>query len=820
MTWVDRVIRNNPELADLPIARRARNSIHLRKPGGENVALISPAPIHYLDGKEWKEISTALQYDAESGEYHAPGLPVRLTLDRLTKIGAYSQHTKRVGLWRPSEHAFIGQFDLPKGTIEGDSLVASGDWWEHRIRVTDIGLEETLTITKKKSILGARVTDWLVLETAISGRVFSDGAVDEYKYEDGKFPPPVATDANGNQPECKRFARTIDGVQYLYTGIPLSWLATAEYPVVIDPDYTGATSDAYIVGTDSATWSTARGTSASYDDGSWLLVLGTKGDAGYLVYRGYVSFDTSSIPDTDEVTDVKLRMTIYSQASDNLYISEYDWSEWAGDKSNATKRETAWDGALAATDKYLWGNCGSIATNTPTEGASMTNSYVSKTGTTYYALLTEKDKNDSAPSGWFRPLLYSHNYSDDAAYRPILVVTYSTPSTPEGSSRIISDLRGTRKNQFNIKPASALGAPSSGTYMKGDIHIDADGVIRTCITAGTPGTWREIARATDFYEKTEFLDEGGGLPVNAGSPIKLGETGEISYTMIPAVSTSAKGAIDALPDDPAQFFNGEGDWAGGREKLTGNRTYYVRTDGNDSNDGLTNTSGGAFATIQHAINTVCDDLDLSEASVTIQVGAGTYNENVTLRRYLASYGGARITLQGDTTTPSNVVISTSSGNCITASYLMACSWAIAGFKLVASSGSGIAVAWQSQVHIYEMEYGACSSRHIDVTYGAIVYLREDYTISGSAAYHIMVNGQAMVLALSSTVTLTGTPAFTYFTYVTRGGQLYIVNNTYSGSATGARYYVNLNSAIDTGASGATYLPGDTLGVTATGGQYN
>ncbi|WNS42856.1 hypothetical protein [Paenibacillus sp. MMS20-IR301] len=67
------------------------------------------------------------------------------------------------------------------------------------------------------------------------------------------------------------------------------------------------------------------------------------------------------------------------------------------------------------------------------------------------------------------------------------------------------------------------------------------------------------------------------------------------------------------------------------QQTTADITYYVRTDGSDSNTGLANTAGGAFKTIQKAVNMLparCIH------QVIINVAAGTYAENVAINDFV------------------------------------------------------------------------------------------------------------------------------------------------------------------------------------------
>lgn len=246
----------------------------------------------------------------------------------------------------------------------------------------------------------------------------------------------------------------------------------------------------------------------------------------------------------------------------------------------------------------------------------------------------------------------------------------------------------------------------------------------------------------------------------------------------------------------------------GRALLSANRTYFVRTDGSNSNDGLSNTAGGAFLTIQKAIDTACG-LDLSIYSVTITVGAGTFAGANTLKPYV---GAGPITIAGAGNT---TIVSAASDNAFFGSG--AGVWNINSMKLTTTtSGYGIFLSGITSVGCTGLEVGACGQGHFRSSAGARLRLFA-YTISGSAPLHYLCEYGAGITCVSVTVTLTGTPAFSsLFASCSKLGIIDVEAVTWSGSATGTRYLVNTNAVINS--VGGT-LPGSVAGSSATGGQY-
>lgn len=254
-----------------------------------------------------------------------------------------------------------------------------------------------------------------------------------------------------------------------------------------------------------------------------------------------------------------------------------------------------------------------------------------------------------------------------------------------------------------------------------------------------------------------------------------------------------------------------------REMLTANRTYYVRTDGSDSNTGLVDSAAGAFLTIQKAIDTVAG-IDLSTFDVTIDVANATWTPALTLKSLV---GDGTVTIFGDSGTPSNVVISTTSAAAFTAENIVG-KWKLQGLKIqTTTSGNGIFASGNVQVDIANLDFGACAAAHISPIAGAIVRAVANYAITGNAERHInATSGGKFLPSTAITVTLTGTPAFsTAFVQANRLGSIQGSSITYSGSATGKRYDSQGNSCIFTNGGGANFFPGDVAGTTTADGEY-
>lgn len=255
-----------------------------------------------------------------------------------------------------------------------------------------------------------------------------------------------------------------------------------------------------------------------------------------------------------------------------------------------------------------------------------------------------------------------------------------------------------------------------------------------------------------------------------------------------------------------------------RERLSSARTYYVRSDGSDSNNGLANTSGGAFLTIQKAVNVVSSSLDIAAGvTVTIQVADGTYTGAVDLPIYV---GAGAISIVGNTTTPENCIVSVTNANCFSCNSKTA--YSVSGFKLqTTTAGAGLNASNGGTINFASCDFGACVDQHIRVSAGAFITAKGNYSISGGSSGHWYAITGGVITTNNRTVTLTGTPGFSVaFVWMDRGlGMVDCYGITFTGSATGKRYIVNNNSVCFVNGASTTYLPGSIAGTTATGGQY-
>ena len=257
-----------------------------------------------------------------------------------------------------------------------------------------------------------------------------------------------------------------------------------------------------------------------------------------------------------------------------------------------------------------------------------------------------------------------------------------------------------------------------------------------------------------------------------------------------------------------------------REVLTANRTYYVRTDGSNSNTGLVNNAGGAFLTTQKAIDVVNATLDTAGYTVTIQHSDGTYTTPIVAKDII---GGGNIVIQGNTGNKSAVIISTTSANCFL--HFVFGLYTLQYLRLTTTTGGSCmqANSINSVIYYKEIDFGPSAAHHIIAYAGGQVSCIGAYAITGGCpnGCHFFDNYGGLLVIATVTITITGTLSFNVFAYASMPSSMRATSITWAGSytVTGKRYEVDTNAAIITFGGGPNVFPGDVAGTTASGGQY-
>lgn len=337
------------------------------------------------------------------------------------------------------------------------------------------------------------------------------------------------------------------------------------------------------------------------------------------------------------------------------------------------------------------------------------------------------------------------------------------------------------------------GDPNDTVGVLGDYYVGSDNKVWSKGATTWTYTGVQYGSSAAVPEKT--------VPVDADI-LSLGDSAN-GLQMRKLTWASAKAALLA-------YLNGQF-----REKLSAARTYYVRTDGSDSNTGLANTASGAFRTVQRAVDSTAS-LDLSLFDVTVRC-TGEFTENVILKPLIT--GGGRAIIRGDVDNLSGFVLNPAIGACVDTGIGFTGSYHLAYVKF-GGTGGGITGLGGGGILTYEsVDFGQMSAPHIVVPQGVFIRATGPYQISGGGHCHVSAYDAGQARIQNITVTLVGNPVFEYaFAISDRTGSLLITGATFSGGAVGKRFEASRGGGILTFA-GNDYLPGNAPGTATSPGWY-
>ena len=212
----------------------------------------------------------------------------------------------------------------------------------------------------------------------------------------------------------------------LIIGMATPFLPTAEADLTDSSTFTSSTSDGYINYPEAATYSTAHDSlSGQVQDSTQQPFLGQLYASTYYIFRGFLFFDTSAIPNlavvdeailslyvTQNNTSTDFNVTVQNgqptYPHDPLVAGDYYYDHYSGDGGSRNTTEISeigyWNITLSETGE----------------------DWVSVTGTTKLCLRSSNDIDSVAPTGEEYIAFYSADFDFDHA--PKLYVTYTVAS--------------------------------------------------------------------------------------------------------------------------------------------------------------------------------------------------------------------------------------------------------------------------------------------------------------------------------------------------------------------------------------------------------
>lgn len=270
----------------------------------------------------------------------------------------------------------------------------------------------------------------------------------------------------------------------------------------------------------------------------------------------------------------------------------------------------------------------------------------------------------------------------------------------------------------------------------------------------------------------------------------------------------------------------------GRWKVPNNTTTYVDAiNGNDANDCLASGAGNACRTMAQAIRAnIKDYFDLSgsssfpTANIVVQLAdnasAGVANSNAYSLAHIAftpvgNEGRNTILIQGNASTPSNVVIADTTGAGIGA--YGAVNIEVRNLQ-IGQNGSatpvsnvGVEAADGATIRLEGgIIFGTTTSGQMQASNKGAIIADDNFSVVGSAAYLGFAQDQATINIGSRTVTFSNSPAYSQQTlaaFEISEIKCDSVTWTNGGTVTGTKYFARYNSIILTGTGSGASIPG-------------